>query len=503
VARPTLCVTLAAFVAATAPVGSAAAATWVPDAGVSLGSSAGSDICRSAQLAAAAGIPWGSIGIGWGNLEPLPDSYRAPGQPGAAGWAELGDKLRCAKAAGLSIEIRVADAPEWASGRSGISNDAPTAQNVPAFAEFMRDLATTYGGMIDAYSPWNEPNIRNFWDPPDAVAYTNLQKQAYIAVKAADPTALVLSAPLAGLSFSDPAKGAYTFIENAYKAGLAGYADIIGWNAYPALTPEAEPTDQQGRPTPSSLNGQRHLRTIIDRYDPGRPIWLMEHSWSTCTSCTPGGVNTATEAVQADYLVRAFTYRRRYLAGSTDRIFWYTLRDSSTNKSRWEDNQGLLRFDWSPKPAYAAFAAISVPRPPGATAPPGSTATEPAPNPGGLAAPQLPPAAALSPLPNQVVSGNERLRLGRLRLRFDGAKIVVSTRVATTAPVRLIVEGYSTLRWKRITTVKVATAGRVALSIPDAGYLGIRIRARLASASRWQVARVARVPRPSGTRAQR
>ncbi len=149
--RVTIGATLAAAISILTPVASATGATWVPDAGVTLAAGTLAEACRSAELAAAAGVPWGSFGVGWGRLEPQPDSYRTAGQPGAAAWAELGEKLKCIKATGLSVEIRITDAPDWASGRAGVGNDPPTPESVPAFADFMRDLATTYGGMFGSF----------------------------------------------------------------------------------------------------------------------------------------------------------------------------------------------------------------------------------------------------------------------------------------------------------------------------------------------------------------
>ena len=43
---------------------------------------------------------------------------------------------------------------------------------------------------------------------------------------------------------------------------------------------------------------------------------------------------------------RAFAYRRRYLTGVTERIFWYSARDTGTQPRSWEGNQGLLHNDF-------------------------------------------------------------------------------------------------------------------------------------------------------------
>ena len=51
-----------------------------------------------------------------------------------------------------------------------------------------------FAGQVAAYEIWNEPNVSAFWSPtPSTAAYVNLLKAAYPAIKAADPSAVVLA----------------------------------------------------------------------------------------------------------------------------------------------------------------------------------------------------------------------------------------------------------------------------------------------------------------------
>ena len=63
------------------------------------------------------------------------------------------------------------------------------------YAEFVSMVATRYKGKVSAYEVWNEPNGKSSGSPtPDAAQYTALLKAAYVAIKAADPNAIVVAA---------------------------------------------------------------------------------------------------------------------------------------------------------------------------------------------------------------------------------------------------------------------------------------------------------------------
>ena len=93
------------------------------------------------------------------------------------------------------------------------------------FAGFMRVLAGRYAGRVDAYEIWKSPNLLKYWylpkyaEPPkmdakgdyalpDAIQigaahYLPLLEAAFRAVKAVDASALVITAGLAPVGFSD------------------------------------------------------------------------------------------------------------------------------------------------------------------------------------------------------------------------------------------------------------------------------------------------------------
>ncbi|HEY6068588.1 MAG TPA: hypothetical protein VIU81_07815, partial [Gaiellaceae bacterium] len=96
------------------------------------------------------------------------------------------------------------------------------------------------------------------------------------------------------------------------------------------------------------------LRSIMaDNGDSGKQIWATEFGAPTGG---PEGAFVA-EQVQAAMLKRAFDLFPTYdWAGP---MFWYSGRDLGTAPDTSENFYGILRHDFSTKPAYAAYAAAT------------------------------------------------------------------------------------------------------------------------------------------------
>ena len=89
-----------------------------------------------------------------------------------------------------------------------------------AYAAFVGSLAARYRGRVEAYEIWNEADEPAFWPgAPDPAGYVSLLKASHTAIKAVDPNAKVIFAPLTGNN--------YGFVEAAYAAGAKGYFDAM------------------------------------------------------------------------------------------------------------------------------------------------------------------------------------------------------------------------------------------------------------------------------------
>jgi hypothetical protein len=201
---------------------------------------------------------------------------------------------------------------------------------------------------VDHWEVWNEENLEGSWGAaPDARAYTQALLAASSAIRTANRGAVVVSGGLAPAT--DAADGSevapLTFATNMYAAGAASAFDALAVHpyAYPAMPDDATTA---GWNTFLGMSAIRRL--MVDRGDARKPIWLTEMGAPTGTAS--GAVS---EAEQARYVTHALAaWVARTWAGP---ILWYSMRDRTADRSAREDNFGLLRHDFAPKPAYRAF----------------------------------------------------------------------------------------------------------------------------------------------------
>ena len=293
------------------------------------------------------GAKWSRVNLSWSDIEKTQGSYSATAVSMYDGVVQRSVN------AGVKVIIMVDRAPGWASGSSNI--EAP-ATDPTKFANFVRWLSAHYAGKVAAYEIWNEENTVRFW--PSGVnpaQYVALLKAAYPAVKASDPNAKVL---FGGMALND-----YPFVEACYAVApdLGSYFDVMATHPYTPSgvdAPETIVRRSDGRIDPSYFPAYREVRASMLARGDDKPIWFTELGWAT----GPGYVS---EATQADYLTRAYTYIEQdpYVQVAT----WYNFRDNYWGTaSNWEDSLGLMRKDFSHKPAYDAFKAYA----PGPTATP-------------------------------------------------------------------------------------------------------------------------------------
>ena len=261
-----------------------------------------------------------------------------------------------ARAAGSKVLLMVNHAPARFSGSLNI--DAPP-QDAADYARFIREFAPHFAARVDAWEIWNEPNHPEFWPTaggPNAAEYVKLLKAGSDAVRDVDPTANVL---FGGVAYND-----YKFLEAAYAADpdIGDHFDTMAVHPYTGpfdTGPEQVTTAGDGRMTTTSFPAYREVRDVLTSYGDTKPIWFTEFGWSSST--LPGmGVG---EATQAEYLTRAYEFVEQ--DPYVEVAIAYCLRNSywALDANTWLDQLGLLRTDYSAKPAYAAFKAYEPPAP--------------------------------------------------------------------------------------------------------------------------------------------
>jgi endo-1,4-beta-mannosidase len=314
------------------------------------------DTDRTIKAMGDAGVQWARLNVSWSGVEPT-----AKGQLNTGWLADIDYAVKAARRAGIQVLMPFADGvPYWASADPAKYRDASGYHwnkywrpvNANDYAAFVSAMVNRYKVMgVRTYEIWNEPNTSSFWPSgPTAAQYVSLLRAASPAVKAADPRAMVV---LGGLAKND-----YSYLEAVYNAGGRSYFDVVAVHPY---TGAVDPTicwAEAGstRLAQNAFCGIEEVRrTMVANGDSRKSIWLTELGWSTAK--TTYGV---TETVQADYLTKALTKLTTYpYVGAA---FWYNFRNiwwSPDDPASLDANYGLLRTNFSKKPAYAAFKAAS------------------------------------------------------------------------------------------------------------------------------------------------
>lgn len=117
----------------------------------------------------------------------------------------------------------------------GAVGDRGRASDTGYHREFAQALAAVAAQGVDAIEVWNEPNLdREYgYGKVDGANYTNMLREAYIAIKAANPGTMVISganAPTGAFGGGCSASGCDDsyFLARMAEAGAANYMDCVG-----------------------------------------------------------------------------------------------------------------------------------------------------------------------------------------------------------------------------------------------------------------------------------
>lgn len=150
--------------------------------------------------------------------------------------------------------------------------------------------------------------------------------------------------------------------------------DWVGLDAYPGtfFPPSTGPEGQSGDARGFMRNAMSLLRECLmkeAKIAESVPIHVTENGWPT----GPGRSEEQQVSMLQQMLGAVWDYRGNY--NVTDYRF-FTLRDGDTSSPNFQQHYGLLRDDYSPKPAFAAYRSLIEERGAPAPAPAGATAAE-------------------------------------------------------------------------------------------------------------------------------
>ena len=285
---------------------------------------------QEVELIKAAGGDVQRFSLSWAIAQPSAGYYRADRL-----WPK--DQMyNAAVAAGITPIITIMGAPVWASdiAKCGLfdSKCRELQKNPPDYLPPAVSHAPTYGGFaawVAARYPaaiietWNEPNIRYFWSYspfPDAGRMAAMQCAVYDAVKALDPSRVVLSPGFAMIR-SQPASGQIPYVDY-----LDPMHTSMGRRCWDGLSTHIYPhsnVDGEGSSTAMALKAIRAIRT---RHGDSAPIWVTETGAST--SGGVGGDHGHTQRTDAEQLeMMRWTINEFLTTDDIGAVLLHTLRD--------------------------------------------------------------------------------------------------------------------------------------------------------------------------------
>jgi hypothetical protein len=203
---------------------------------------------------------------------------------------------------------------------------------------------------IAAWEIWNEPDMEGTWLPgPNPAAYAEMLQKAYRAIKAADPSAIVLSG------------GVYVFDAVGENAFMDRVIDLAGWDSFDVLSIHPWLIDH-APDEPSLINPRERFDVTIpgriavaQRWvaarGGGKPIWITEVGWSTCGgACAPQFAKNEEE--QADYMVRTFVLAA---AAGIEHVSYFQLNDKFKGGQQPWGPAAITNDDRGPKRAFHAY----------------------------------------------------------------------------------------------------------------------------------------------------
>jgi polysaccharide biosynthesis protein PslG len=299
------------------------------------------DLARVLDAARTAGMWSVRVDVDWSRVEPV---------QGRRDWTDVDRVMRAVVARGMCPLGLVTYAPAWAADPALHPTGTHFAPTDPRlFAGFAAAAARRYRDEVRVWEVWNEPNTVQFFQPrPDPAAYGRLLAATHGAVKAVDAHITVVSGGLAPAEDDGGDIAPTTFLAGLYAGGFNAFFDAFAIHpySYPAL-PNAPGTEAWN----TALRVAIMHEEMVAGGDAGKQIWITE-----CGAPTGTAAVAVSEDVQAQTLDIVLGYAKK--TPWIGPAFVYSIRDGGSDAADAEQNFGVLRRDFSPKPAYAVVSAF-------------------------------------------------------------------------------------------------------------------------------------------------
>ena len=289
-----------------------------------------SELEKSIALIQSAGAGWIRLDFLWEDIE---------SSQGDFDFAKYDFILTLLKDKGINILGILHYSTSWAS--SCKEWNCPPKDNA-LFVNYASKVIQRYKHQVKYWEVWNEPDSATYWKEQDCLkAYCLLLKDVYLAAKKIDPECKILNGGLANGLGS---------INHLYDNGAKDYFDILNLHFFQTPLNKLALKAVASYPKLAYKIMQRHG-------DGNKKIWITEIG-------APGvkrGVvvnnwwlgKNPTEIQQAKWIKDV--YAELLKNQQVEKIFCAFFRDTKDHWDTGVDYFGLLRWDFSKKPAFYAY----------------------------------------------------------------------------------------------------------------------------------------------------
>ncbi len=288
------------------------------------------DLEKAVGLMKEAGVAWVRVDFLWEDIEPAQGQFE---------FAKYDAIVELLARNDINILGLLDYTASWASP-CGKWNYPPADNSL--FVNYAVKTAERYKDKVRYWEIWNEPDSSVYWANQDGLkSYCVLLKDAYTALKKLSPEFKILNGGLAnGISS----------VNYLYDNGAGTYFDILNLHVF-------ESPFNLGAAKRLSAYPRLAYKIMSRNGDAGKKIWITEIG-------SPGvkrglkaknwwlGKNP-NERQQAKWLQEVFTR----LAGEehVEKVFWAFFRDCKGHWDTGVDYFGIIRWDFSRKPAFSAY----------------------------------------------------------------------------------------------------------------------------------------------------
>ena len=219
---------------------------------------------------------------------------------------------------------------------------------------YVRSVVTATKGKVDAFEVWNEPDNAVFnTNGATAQDYYNLLKVTYDVIQEVYSGESTVPVVLGG-STLDTSWKTNTFLRDFLAlnpdTGVTKCMDAIAIHAYAyARTTDKNTPEKSFKELLDKSDGEGGYQYEFDLADYNGDVWLTETGWFDGSAA-----NAVSSELQAAYLIRTNVIFDNYLKsiGKNGEYFWYDMINDGDSQANQEYNFGLVKSDYSPKPAY-------------------------------------------------------------------------------------------------------------------------------------------------------